>query len=176
MYNYNDETYKISFLYLLVNLTRLELRNCIFYQPFGGFGNLHCIRLVDIKFGLVMVGTVTYNFPNLSFFEAVNCSGFRHLIIQAPNLERFNACATNGDGISRYEADKVRFTLDHKSVTGVDLVFDDGHVYLIESGFPCRRPEVETLRRTVISVRFLPSERFYNQELEMLRLFSLFAG
>ncbi|XP_028062687.1 uncharacterized protein LOC114266003 [Camellia sinensis] len=100
LHNYNDETYKISFLNLFGNLTRLDLRNCIFNQPFGGFGNLHCIRLDNIKFGLVREGTtVIYNFPNLTFFEAVDCSGFRYLKIQAPNLERCNVCATNGDGI-----------------------------------------------------------------------------
>ncbi|KAI7996297.1 F-box/FBD/LRR-repeat protein [Camellia lanceoleosa] len=136
LYNYNVETYKIGCLFLLVNLTRLVLRNCIFYQPFGCFGNLHCIRLDNIEFGSDIVGTVTYNFPNLTFFEAVNCSGFRHLKIKAPNLERFNVCATNGDGISMYESSQIGLKPDTKSVKGVDLVYDEGLVYLIEAG-PC---------------------------------------
>lgn len=163
LYNYNDETYKICFLSSLVNLTRLVLGNCICYQPFGGFGNLHCIRLDNIEFGSDIVGSVTYNFPNLTFFKAVNCSGFRHLKIEAPNLERFNVCATNGDGISMYESGQIGLKLDTKSVKGVDLVFDGGLVYLIELSILCRPQKEETFRRTV---RIFSSERFYNPELE----------
>ncbi|KAI7997180.1 F-box/FBD/LRR-repeat protein [Camellia lanceoleosa] len=152
LYNYNDETYKIGFLYLLVNLTRLVLGNCIFYQPFGGFGNLHCIRLDNIEFGSDMVGTVTYNFPNLTFFKAVNCSGFRHLKIEVPNLKRFNVCATNGDGISMYESDQIRLKLDAKLVKGVDLVYNEGEglglVYLIEFSIHCRPQNEESWRQT----------------------------
>lgn len=166
LYNYNDETYKICLLSSLVNLTRLVLGNCIFYQPFGGFGNLHCIRLDNIEFGSDIVGTVTYNFPNLTFFKAVNCSGFRHLKIEAPNLERFNVCATNGDGISMYESRQIGLKLDTKSVKGMDLVFDGGLVYLIELSILCRPQKEETCRRTVISYRIFSSERFYNPELE----------
>ncbi|CAL5419600.1 unnamed protein product [Camellia sinensis] len=141
LYNYNDETYKISFLYALVNLTRLVLGNCIFYQPFGGFRNLHCIRLDNIDFGSEIVGTVTYNFPNLTFFKAVNCSGFRHLKIEAPNLERFNVCATNGDETTMYKSGEIGLKRDTKSVKGV-VVFDEGLVYLIGLSI-LRRPQKE---------------------------------
>ncbi|CAL5422015.1 unnamed protein product [Camellia sinensis] len=166
LYNYNDETYRISFLNLLVNLTRLFLGSCIFNQPFEGFGNLHCIRLDNIEFGSDMVGTVTYNFPNLTFFKAVNCSGFRHLKIEAPNLERFNVCVTKGDGISMYEWDQIGLKLDIKSVEGVDLVFDEGLVYLIELSILCRPQKEETCRGTMISYRIFSSGSFYNPELE----------
>ncbi|CAL5422000.1 unnamed protein product [Camellia sinensis] len=167
LYNYNDETYTISFLYLFVNLTRLDLRNCRFYQPFGGFGNLHCIRLDNIKFGSVMEGaTVIYNFPNLTFFTAVDCSGFRYLKIQAPNLERCNVCATNGDGmydstlcllvafVSGHRGIQEGQKLDTKSVKEVDLVYDEGLVYLKELSFLYRPQQEESWRQTVWSRRF----------------------
>ncbi|CAL5391979.1 unnamed protein product [Camellia sinensis] len=70
-------------------LTRLMLRNCAFYKSFGSFQNLRFLHLEKIAFGSVKVGDVTLSTPSLVWAELIDCTGFRYLDIQAPNLVNF---------------------------------------------------------------------------------------
>lgn len=109
--NCQNDTYKIGFLSSCLNLTRLELRNCIFNQSSGVFRNLLRIYLEKIAFGSNQVGTVNLDAPSLVFLKLSYCVGFKYLNVHAPNLKTVSA-------VNEYDAildDEDEFSLRVRS-------------------------------------------------------------
>ncbi|KAL7251140.1 hypothetical protein ACSBR1_013050 [Camellia fascicularis] len=117
--NCNVITYKLSsILFEWSELTRLMLRNCAFYKSFGSFQNLRFLHLEKIAFGSVKVGDVTLSTPSLVWAELIDCTGFRYLDIQAPNLVNF--VVATSVRMSRDDENHMRLKLAKPTIRIID--------------------------------------------------------
>ncbi|XP_048422449.1 F-box/FBD/LRR-repeat protein At1g13570-like isoform X2 [Pyrus x bretschneideri] len=81
-----------SYLFSCQNLIYLALLNCLLQPPptFKGFRSLKMLGFMKVTLDQGVLENLITCCPLLEIFVLINCDGFTHLKIDAPNLSRFS--------------------------------------------------------------------------------------